>query len=95
MSRKPCAAWRSGTLGEFAIAYDEGKLIGLLEGTGGITEILPDLIATLNKGTGARVVFDADPARLIDRLVDAYRTWTTSSLLGSGASASRKVRSSG
>ncbi len=64
---------RSGTLGEFAIAYDEGKLIGVLEGTGGITKTLPDLIATLNKGTGARVVFDADPARLIDRLVDAYR----------------------
>lgn len=28
---------RSGTLGEFAIAYDEGKLIGILQGTGGIT----------------------------------------------------------
>ena len=27
---------RSGTLGEFAIAYEEGKLIGVLTGTGGI-----------------------------------------------------------
>src|SRR5438067_1111455 len=26
----------SGTLGEFSIAYDEGKLIGVLQGSGGI-----------------------------------------------------------
>ena len=29
---------RSGTLGEFAIAYDEAKVIGVLKGTGGITD---------------------------------------------------------
>jgi hypothetical protein len=34
------AGGRSGTLGEFAIAYDEAKVIGVLEGTGGITEHL-------------------------------------------------------
>ncbi|MFZ5593982.1 MAG: hypothetical protein ACOY4D_06955 [Pseudomonadota bacterium] len=34
---------RSGTLGEFAIAYDEGKLIGVLQGSGGITEKIPIL----------------------------------------------------
>ena len=32
---------RSGTLGEFAIAYEEGKLIGLLTGTGGIRPLFP------------------------------------------------------
>ncbi len=64
---------RSGTLGEFAIAYDEGKLIGVLEGTGGITGELPALIETLQKGTGAKVLFDADPARLVERLAEAYR----------------------
>lgn len=29
---------RSGALGEFAITYDEGKWIGVLAGSGGITE---------------------------------------------------------
>ena len=33
------AGGRTGTLGELAIAYDEGRLIGVLTGTGGITEI--------------------------------------------------------
>ncbi len=64
---------RSGTLGEFAIAYDEGKLIGVLEGSGGITEVLPDLLDSLQKGTGAKVLFDGDPERLMTRLVEAYR----------------------
>jgi len=63
---------RSGTLGEFAIAYDEGKLIGVLEGTGGITAQLPGLVASFDKETGANVIYDADPAGLMTRLMDAY-----------------------
>lgn len=63
---------RSGTLGEFAIAYDEGKLIGALQGSGGITDQLPGIIAGLAKDTGARVIYDADPARLIEALAEAY-----------------------
>ncbi len=63
---------RSGTLGEFAIAYDEGKLIGVLEGTGGITDQLPGLVISFNKQTGATVIYDADPVKLMNQLMDAY-----------------------
>jgi len=64
---------RSGTLGEFAIAYEDGKLIGVLSGTGGITAALPELEASLNaKKTGAEVLYDDDPTRLVDRLVARY-----------------------
>jgi uncharacterized protein (TIGR00725 family) len=62
----------SGTLGEFAIAYDEGKLIGVLQGTGGIADIVPELVKAIDKETGASVIYDADAGRLIDRLVDHY-----------------------
>jgi len=65
---------RSGTLGEFAIAYDEGKLIGVLEGSGGITEQLPGLVASFGKETGAKVIYDSDPVSLLSRLVEAYTT---------------------
>jgi len=65
---------RSGTLGEFAIAYEQGKLIGVLEGTGGITTALPQLEASLNKPTGAEVLYDADPGVLVRRLLDRYRS---------------------
>src|SRR6266545_1512848 len=63
---------RSGTLGEFAIAYEEGKLIGALTGTGGITDAWPTLEKSLSKNTGAEVIYDADPERLVSRLLERY-----------------------
>lgn len=63
---------RSGTLGEFAIAYEEGKLIGVLTETGGVTEVLPVLEASLTKATGAEVLYNADPGQLVDRLIERY-----------------------
>lgn len=65
---------RSGTLGEFAIAYEEGKLIGVLTGTGGITTALPALEASLNKRTGSQVIYESEPEALVDRLLDRYRS---------------------
>jgi hypothetical protein len=65
---------RSGTLGEYAIAYGEGKLIGVLSGTGGITDALRGLEASLRKETGAEVMYDAEPARLVDRLIERYQS---------------------
>jgi len=41
----------SGTLGEIAIAYDEGKLIGILTGTGGISDMTKEILAACNKQT--------------------------------------------
>jgi len=65
---------RSGTLGEFAIAFDEGKLIGVLKGSGGITGQIPGLVAGFGKDTGAHIIFDADPMSLVVRLLSYYET---------------------
>jgi len=67
------AGGRSGTLGEFAIAYDEAKVIGVLEGTGGITEHLKEIIGMMKKDTGAIITYDASPERLLDRLERIYK----------------------
>jgi hypothetical protein len=64
---------RSGTLGELAISYDEGKLIGVLTGTGGISDMVHDILAACAKDTGARVVYDAEPKHLIEELLRVYR----------------------
>jgi uncharacterized protein (TIGR00725 family) len=64
---------RSGTLGEFAIAYDEGKLIGVLLGTGGITSEIKDIVKVINKKTGARIFYDSHPGKLIGKLLKFYR----------------------
>jgi uncharacterized protein (TIGR00725 family) len=66
------AGGRSGTLGEFAIAYDEAKVIGVLLGTGGISENIHTIIEFIDKDTGAKVLYDDDPAKLLDRLVEVY-----------------------
>lgn len=65
---------RSGTLGELAISYDEGKLIGVLTETGGISDMVRDILEVCAKDTGARVLYDSDPEHLILGLLHTYRT---------------------
>lgn len=62
----------SGTLGEFAIAYDEGNLIGVLLGTGGIAEEIDHIISIIDKETGSVVIYDSDPDKLIEKCLDYY-----------------------
>lgn len=68
------AGGRSGTLGEFAIAYDEGKLIGILARSDGIADDLPDIVPRLRKKTGAQLVYEEDPEKLVARCIEVYRT---------------------
>lgn len=68
------AGGRTGTLGELAIAYDEGRLIGVLTGTGGITGIVEEILRVSGKETGACVIYDDDPVKLVDRLIHYYKT---------------------
>ncbi|MFV2004813.1 MAG: protein containing YHS domain protein, partial [Gammaproteobacteria bacterium] len=63
---------RSGTLGEFSIAYDEGKLIGVLQGTGGIADTLPEIVKNIEKDTGASLIYESDPVQLVEKLLAIY-----------------------
>ena len=67
------AGGRSGTLGEFAIAYDEGKVIGVLQGTGGVTDAIDQILTIVNKKTNAYMVFNPDPEALLNELELVYR----------------------
>lgn len=64
---------RSGTLGEFAIAYDEGKLIGVLRGTGGISDHVEMLARICEKDRGAHIIYGSDPRTLVEELLAYYR----------------------
>jgi uncharacterized protein (TIGR00725 family) len=63
---------RSGTLGEFSIAYDEGKVIGVMEGTGGITNEIRDIVRAIEKDTGTRIVYNSEPAALVHELIKRF-----------------------
>ena len=65
---------RSGTLGEFAIAYDEGKLIGVLLGTGGITGEIRNIVRKIKKRTGARIMYGSRPDAMVKKLVQYFKT---------------------
>src|SRR5437868_7060672 len=62
-----------GSLNEFTIAYDEGKIIGCLIGTGGVADELKRLIETSQKSTKARIVYDDNPELLIDTCLDLLK----------------------
>ena len=60
-----------GSLNEFTIAYDEGKVIGCLTGTGGVADEIKQLTETFSKKTKSQIVHDEDPVRLIDKCLGA------------------------
>ena len=59
------------TLNEFTIAYDEGKVIGVLKGTGGIADHIDSIVEIAGKKTRSRILYDEDPAALIDSCLEA------------------------
>ncbi len=56
---------------EFLVAYDAGKVIGILEGTGGITDRAIDtILEDIEKETGARIIRESDPVALVRKIVE-------------------------
>ena len=55
-----------GSLNEFTIAHDEGKVVGCLTGTGGVADEADYLLNKFSKTTGASVFQNEDPVKLID-----------------------------
>jgi len=62
----------TGTLNEFTIAYDEGKIIGVLEGSGGVADHIREIIDFCNKPSRGVVLFDNNPEKLVQKCLDAW-----------------------
>lgn len=61
---------RLGTLHEFTIAMELGKPIGFLQGAGGISTQIMDILHAAGESHSENVVFSEDPADLITRLTE-------------------------
>jgi len=60
---------RMGTLNEFTVAFEDGKPIGVLAGTGGTTNMLENIIATSGRAKdNPNIIFENDPKTLLDKL---------------------------
>ncbi len=65
-----------GTLNEFTIAYDEGRPIGILTNSGGISNAIPHIVEELcQREIPPNIVFDDDAAKLMDKLEIAIRAF--------------------
>jgi len=63
-----------GSLNEFTIAHDEGKVIGCLTGTGGVADETEYLLQKFGKrGTAARIFQNDDPQKLLDDCLSALK----------------------
>lgn len=59
---------RVGTINEFTVAFEDGKTLGILEGSWLTDEVIKDI---MEKGqrTRERILFDPDPANLVKRII--------------------------
>src|SRR3989344_3683737 len=65
-----------GSLNEFTIAYDEGRPVGILTNSGGISNSIPHIVEELcHRHIPPNVVFDDTPATLLDKLEIAIKTF--------------------
>ena len=60
-----------GSLNEFTIAHDEGKVIGCLTNTGGVADEVEYLLEKFSKPTGAQVFLHTEPEQLLAACLDS------------------------
>lgn len=60
---------RFGSLHEFTSALEAHKPCGVLVGSGGTADLIPELMKTLDPPNGDLVIFDRDPDKLIAKVI--------------------------
>jgi uncharacterized protein (TIGR00725 family) len=66
----------TGTLNEFTIAYDEGKVIGLLKGTGGLCDnVSVENFVKASWKKGGKIITNDDPKLLIKELLENAKSF--------------------
>lgn len=58
-----------GTLNEFSIAYDDGMVVGIMLGSGGVADDIEKILKIANKKTGAVVIYEKDPHEIVKRVL--------------------------
>lgn len=59
---------RFGSLHEFTSALEAGKPCGVLIGSGGAADLIPQLMELLEPPQRSLVVYDADPVKLVEKI---------------------------
>jgi predicted Rossmann-fold nucleotide-binding protein len=67
---------RWGTLNEFTNVIDFQKPVGVFTGTGGVADELISLSEKISKPGQGALIFDDDPKRLVDEILESLSTTT-------------------
>lgn len=60
----------TGTLNELTIAYDEGKVIGILKGSGKMEKLI-DQLSKISTKKKPRIIIERDPRELVGKIIVA------------------------
>lgn len=60
---------RIGTLNEFAVAFEDRRPIGILEGSWETDDILRKVIESAHR-PNAKIIYDSDPKAMVERLIE-------------------------
>jgi uncharacterized protein (TIGR00725 family) len=63
----------AGTLEEFCIAWAEEKIIGVLENSGGVSEIVRDVVKVFSTPRQSEVFYDARPEQLVSSIYESIK----------------------
>jgi hypothetical protein len=60
---------RMGSLNEFTIAYEDHKPLGVLTGTGGMADMIEEIVEGSHRNDNKKIVYDSDPKKLVEKLI--------------------------
>lgn len=58
-----------GTLNEFTVAFDEGKVIGVLTQSGGVADHIPTIVKICDRDMTDNLIFSSDPKELLAKVI--------------------------
>lgn len=65
---------RMGSLHELSTALESRKVCGILLGSGGLADFVPELLEKIEAPGAKDVLYDTDPERLLDKVITALDT---------------------
>jgi uncharacterized protein (TIGR00725 family) len=60
---------RFGSLHEFTTAFEMGKPCGILLGSGGTADLIPELLEKINERPKGTIIMDANPEKLVAKVI--------------------------
>lgn len=62
-----------GTLNEATIAYDAGKNIGVLKGSGGVADNIKTIMELCYQKTKSKIMYGSNPKKLVKRILEELK----------------------